>query len=209
MARRDTYTMRDIARLAGVSVSTVSAVVNNKPVVSLKLRAKVQQAIEAVGFHPNQGARSLRVRAANASSSPAAHSPNARPPAGTTMTETATTTPALSVNPISTPVMDLRLSPPPATKVIAHRAPAVSSVSHAELLGARAVVVGRGCSSPPGEDASPAGGSALVTAAVLTCRGASEDGLPRCHHRPQRCTPPGKPRVPAGDRAGSSAPTTA
>ena len=62
MIKRSAYTMRDIARLAGVSVSTVSAVVNHKPVVSLELRAKVQQAIEAVGFHPHQGARSLRVR---------------------------------------------------------------------------------------------------------------------------------------------------
>jgi len=58
----NTYTMRDIARLAGVSVSTVSAVVNNKPVVSPELRSKVQQAIEAVNFHPNQGARGLRMR---------------------------------------------------------------------------------------------------------------------------------------------------
>lgn len=58
----NTYTMRDIARLAGVSVSTVSAVVNNKPVVSPKLRSKVQQAIEAVNFHPHQGARGLRMR---------------------------------------------------------------------------------------------------------------------------------------------------
>ena len=56
------YTMRDIARLAGVSVSTVSAVVNNKPVVSPELRSKVQQAIEAVNFHPHQGARGLRMR---------------------------------------------------------------------------------------------------------------------------------------------------
>lgn len=54
--------MRDIARLAGVSVSTVSAVVNNKPVVSSGLRAKVQQAIETVNFHPHQGARGLRMR---------------------------------------------------------------------------------------------------------------------------------------------------
>jgi len=59
------YTMRDIARLAGVSVSTVSAVINNKPAVSPEFRAKVQQAIEAVGFHPHQGARGLRIRRTN------------------------------------------------------------------------------------------------------------------------------------------------
>ena len=65
MIKRSAFTMRDIARLAGVSVSTVSAVVNNKPVVSPALRTKVQQAIEAVGFRPHQGARGLRIRRTN------------------------------------------------------------------------------------------------------------------------------------------------
>ena len=59
------YTMRDIARLAGVSVSTVSAVVNNKPIVSPELRAKILQAIQAVGFRPHMGARGLRSRRTN------------------------------------------------------------------------------------------------------------------------------------------------
>ena len=61
MAERDTYTMEDVARLAGVSVSTVSAVVNNKGIVSPELTKRVQQAIEAIGFRPHAGARGLRL----------------------------------------------------------------------------------------------------------------------------------------------------
>jgi LacI family transcriptional regulator len=53
--------MRDVARLAGVSVSTVSAVVNNKGIVSPELTARVQRAIEAMGFRPHAGARGLRL----------------------------------------------------------------------------------------------------------------------------------------------------
>lgn len=37
MAKRNAYTMLDLARLAGVSVSTVSAVINNKGIVSTEL----------------------------------------------------------------------------------------------------------------------------------------------------------------------------
>ena len=60
MAKRNAYTMRDVARVAGVSVSTVSAVVNNKGIVSPELTKRVQQAIETVGFYPHKGARGLR-----------------------------------------------------------------------------------------------------------------------------------------------------
>lgn len=61
MAKRNAYTMQDVARLAGVSVSTVSAVVNKKDIVSPELTRRVQQAIEAIGFFPHQGARRLRI----------------------------------------------------------------------------------------------------------------------------------------------------
>jgi LacI family transcriptional regulator len=54
------YTMHDIARLAEVSVATVSAVVNNKGTVSQKLTARVQRAIAAVSFRPHRVARGLR-----------------------------------------------------------------------------------------------------------------------------------------------------
>jgi LacI family transcriptional regulator len=60
MAKNNSYTMRDVARLAGVSVSTVSAVVNNKDIVSPELTKRVQQAIETMGFNPHRGARGLR-----------------------------------------------------------------------------------------------------------------------------------------------------
>ena len=61
MAKPSVYTMRDVARLAGVSISTVSAVINNKGIVSPVLTTKVQKAIEITGFSPNKGARGLRI----------------------------------------------------------------------------------------------------------------------------------------------------
>jgi LacI family transcriptional regulator len=55
------FTMRDVARLAKVSVATVSAVINSKPVVSSKLKRRVQDAMEALDYHPDQVARSLKL----------------------------------------------------------------------------------------------------------------------------------------------------
>jgi LacI family transcriptional regulator len=60
MEEGSAFTMADVARLAGVSVSTVSNVLNNKAVVSPELTARVQQAIKAIGFSPNRAARGLR-----------------------------------------------------------------------------------------------------------------------------------------------------
>jgi len=56
------YTIRDIARLAGVSVATVSGVLNNKPTVRPVLVERVKKAMEALDYHPDTLARSLRVR---------------------------------------------------------------------------------------------------------------------------------------------------
>jgi len=56
------YTMRDVARLARVSVATVSAVVNGKPCVRPPLVKRVQEALEALDYHPDHVARSLKVR---------------------------------------------------------------------------------------------------------------------------------------------------
>ncbi|MEP6478926.1 MAG: LacI family DNA-binding transcriptional regulator [Rhodoglobus sp.] len=53
-------TIHDVARLAGVSFKTVSNVVNDHPHVSDATRAKVQAAIEQLGYTPNLSARSLR-----------------------------------------------------------------------------------------------------------------------------------------------------
>ena len=56
------YTIRDIARLAQVSTATVSYVINGKGKVSEPLRRRVLDAMSAVDYHPDQVARSLKVR---------------------------------------------------------------------------------------------------------------------------------------------------
>ncbi len=53
-------TMQDVARLAGVSVKTVSNVVNDYPHIRESTRAKVLRAIEQLGYEPNLSARNLR-----------------------------------------------------------------------------------------------------------------------------------------------------
>ena len=53
-------TMHDVSRLAGVSIKTVSNVVNNFPDIRPSTRAKVQAAITQLGYQPNLSARSLR-----------------------------------------------------------------------------------------------------------------------------------------------------
>jgi LacI family transcriptional regulator len=49
----------DVARRARVSVATVSAVLNDSAFVSAALKARVQSAVAALGFHPNLLARSM------------------------------------------------------------------------------------------------------------------------------------------------------
>ena len=56
---RSRVTIRDVAAQAGVSHQTVSRVINNSERVSPKTRAKVQSAIEELGYQPNRLARSL------------------------------------------------------------------------------------------------------------------------------------------------------
>ncbi len=60
MAERMTYTMVDVARLAGVSTSTVSAVINNSVPVSAARTKKVLDAMAALDYHPDEIARSLK-----------------------------------------------------------------------------------------------------------------------------------------------------
>jgi len=55
-------TIYDVARQAGVSVATVSAVVNNSAYVSPGLQERVESAITALSYTPNQLARSLTVK---------------------------------------------------------------------------------------------------------------------------------------------------
>ncbi|MGH9754975.1 MAG: LacI family DNA-binding transcriptional regulator [Blastocatellia bacterium] len=54
-------TMVDVARLANVSVATVSAVVNGKSGVSAELTRRVREAMKALDYHPDHVARSLKV----------------------------------------------------------------------------------------------------------------------------------------------------
>jgi DNA-binding LacI/PurR family transcriptional regulator len=53
-------TLRDVADLAGVSVKTVSNVVNGYTFVKAENRRRVEDALSATGYRPNLGARNLR-----------------------------------------------------------------------------------------------------------------------------------------------------
>lgn len=54
-------TMKDVARLAGVSTSTVSHVINNDRFVSEAIREKVDAAIKTLNYAPSALARSLKL----------------------------------------------------------------------------------------------------------------------------------------------------
>lgn len=58
-------TMHDIARRAGVSLGTVSHVINGKVSVRKEVRARVQQAIDELGYQPNRLSRALRTNRTN------------------------------------------------------------------------------------------------------------------------------------------------
>src|SRR5579884_110574 len=49
----------DVAKLAGVSTATVSAVLNGQDVVKPQTRRRVNEAIRKLNYHPNLFARSL------------------------------------------------------------------------------------------------------------------------------------------------------
>jgi LacI family transcriptional regulator len=52
--------MRDVAELAGVSIQTVSLVVNGKAQIGDATRARVQDAIVQLGYIPHVAAQTLR-----------------------------------------------------------------------------------------------------------------------------------------------------
>jgi len=58
-------TLADVAELAGVSRQTVSNAVNNPDLLRADTLARVQAAIEELGYQPNRAARSLRTRASH------------------------------------------------------------------------------------------------------------------------------------------------
>ncbi len=57
--------MKDVARLSGVSTSTVSRVINGSFPVDEDTRIKVEKAIRQINFKPNLMARGLRMKSAN------------------------------------------------------------------------------------------------------------------------------------------------
>lgn len=60
-ARPQQATMKDVARVAGVALKTVSRVVNDEPGVSPPVRKKVKAVIAELGYRRNDSARVLRM----------------------------------------------------------------------------------------------------------------------------------------------------
>ena len=56
------YTIKDIAKLSGVGVSTVSRVLNGKPDVGEQTRQKVLEVVEKCNYSPNNNAKNLKQR---------------------------------------------------------------------------------------------------------------------------------------------------
>lgn len=52
-------TIKDVARMANVSISTVSRVINNSQTVNSEIRKRVLDVLEATQFRPNAIARTL------------------------------------------------------------------------------------------------------------------------------------------------------
>ncbi|WP_317928579.1 LacI family DNA-binding transcriptional regulator [Halioxenophilus sp. WMMB6] len=61
-SQRASATIEDVAKLAGVSIKTVSRVVNSEPNVRVSTKAAVQAAIAELNYQPNRSARSLAGR---------------------------------------------------------------------------------------------------------------------------------------------------
>jgi hypothetical protein len=63
-------TLEQIARLAGVSLSTASRVINDQPNVRPEVRERVWQVIHEQGYQPNLAARSLALKRADPDADP-------------------------------------------------------------------------------------------------------------------------------------------
>ena len=59
-------TIKDVARLANVSPSTVSRVISDHKSISDETKERVRQAMEELGYYPNFIARSLIKRSSHA-----------------------------------------------------------------------------------------------------------------------------------------------
>jgi len=55
-------TMTDVAKLANVSIQTVSAVINDKPGITDRTRVRVREAVAQLDYHPNYLASNLRAQ---------------------------------------------------------------------------------------------------------------------------------------------------
>lgn len=53
-------TIEDVAKLAGLSRTTVSRVINDQPYVTEEKRQRILQAMKELGYVPNSSARRLR-----------------------------------------------------------------------------------------------------------------------------------------------------
>ncbi len=65
MEKNKNVTMKDVAKLAGVSQPTVSHFINRSATLSLKTEEKVKKAIDKLGYIPNVLARNLRLEKTN------------------------------------------------------------------------------------------------------------------------------------------------
>ncbi len=63
--KKRSVTIIDVAERAGVSVSTVSRVLNNKDDVATETSARVRQVIDNLGYASSLAARSMRSRRKN------------------------------------------------------------------------------------------------------------------------------------------------
>ena len=57
--RSSMATLKDVAKETGLTVSTVSRVLNNRGYISEETRKKVTQAMQEMNYQPNELARSL------------------------------------------------------------------------------------------------------------------------------------------------------
>jgi DNA-binding LacI/PurR family transcriptional regulator len=58
----DVPTAKDVARRAGVSIATVSRVINRQGSVTPKIRRKVEKTVAALGYQPSRTAQRLRAK---------------------------------------------------------------------------------------------------------------------------------------------------
>lgn len=57
----DTITIKDIARICGVGVATVSRALNNHPDINPDTRRRIMEVVDEYGFVPNNSARNLKI----------------------------------------------------------------------------------------------------------------------------------------------------